>query len=331
METRSRKQDALLGLLIIGVVGLFLWLSFAVGGGSFSGARSFVLLFDNAAGLHEDNVVTIAGVQIGRVDQIDIEGKLANVRIAIRPDVKLYANAQATIRAKSLLGEKYVDLVPGEPPAPELPVGARIEQNPHSVDIDELIRGVSTLVTSLNTIVPPLEAAVTRFDQVLAGTDGEEAATELTRTIAATGDLIRQTSALLGDSSDDLRAIVKLTRAKGPDALENLAAASKRLDRLLSVLDPDALQKAAERVQPTVTNLNQASVDLKNAMGDIKAASTRFDGLVRKLDRALTRMEQIDERAIREFLQKEGVRVNLIPDSNVEKRLERLRERDDRP
>ena len=77
-------------------------------------------MLDSALGLYPDNPVTIAGVPIGVVEQVTVEGKQARVKIAIRPDMPLYSNAKAAVRARSLLGEKYIDLDPGDIKQPTL-------------------------------------------------------------------------------------------------------------------------------------------------------------------------------------------------------------------
>ena len=47
--------------------------------------------------------------------------------------------------------------------------------------------------------------------------------------------------------------------------------------------------------------------------------------LMNKVDKNLTRLDDVNERTIREFFQVQGVRVNLIPDASVERRVRRLR------
>lgn len=325
METRSAKLDVLLGAIVLGAISLFVWLSLAVGGGAPREAKRYVLLFDSALGLHEDNSVAIAGVQVGVVDDIGIEGRRARVTIAIDPSVVLHDNAKAAVRAKTLLGEKYVDLDPGEAPAGVLAAGAVLDQNVPTVEIDSVIRSVSQLVASLNVITPPLETAVTRVDAMLKDADNEQLSAELTKTLADAGTLIRETSKLVNESSDDLKVLLRMMREKGPGIFDQLDSASGRLDRVLAALDDDSLQKGAERIGPTLENVDGAMRDMRLAMADIKSASGRIESILVKLDRNLSRVEDINERSIREFFQVEGVRVNLIPDARVERRVKHLR------
>ncbi len=325
METRSAKLDVLLGAIVIGVAALFVWLSLAVGGGAPRDSQRYVLLFDSALGLHEDNSVAIAGVHVGVVDDIGIDGRRARVTIAIDPGVTLHEGARAAVRAKTLLGEKYIDLDPGEGPAPVLAAGAVLDENVPTVEIDSVIRSVSQLVASLNVITPPLETAVMRVDAMLKDADNEQLSEELTRTLADAGTLIRETSSLVNESADDVKVLLRLMRDKGPNIFEQLDSASGRLDRVLASLDQEAIAKGTEKIGPTLDNVDGAMRDMRLAMADIKSASGRIESILVKVDRNLSRMEDVNERSIREFFQVEGVRVNLIPDARVERRVKHLR------
>jgi virulence factor Mce-like protein len=325
MESRSKKLDALLGAIVLAVIGVFVWLSLAVGGGAPRDAERYVLLFDSALGLHEDNAVAIAGVQVGVVDSIGIEGRKARVVVAIEPNVELHADAKAAVRAKTLLGEKYVDLDPGEAPAELVAPGSTIEENVPTVEIDTVIRDISQLVASLNVITPPLEAAVTRVDALLRDPDSQELTDELTRTLADAGTLIRETSDLVSTSKQDFRALLKLGRDKGPAIFDQLDSATARMDRVLAVLDDEKLKEGAGKIGPTLDNVDGAVQDMRVAMADIKAASGKLESIMGKLDKNLTRLDDVNERTIREFFQVQGVRVNLIPDASVERRVRRLR------
>lgn len=325
METRSAKLDVLLGAIVLGVAALFVWLSLAVGGGAPREAQRFVLLFDSALGLHEDNSVAIAGVHVGVVDDIGIEGRRARVTVAIDPSVTLHENAKAAVRAKTLLGEKYVDLDPGEPPSPVLAAGATLDDNVPTVEIDSVIRSVSQLVASLNVITPPLETAVTRVDAMLKDANNEQLSEELTRTLADAGTLIRETSSLVNESSDDLKVLLRMMREKGPSIFEQLDSASGRIDRVLAALDQESITEGTAKIGPTLDNVDGAMKDMRLAMADIKNASGRIENILVKVDRNLSRIEDVNERSIREFFQVEGVRVNLIPDARVERRVKHLR------
>lgn len=326
METGSWKAEAALGALVVGVLAAFIWLTFAVGGGAPKDAHRYVLLLDSALGLSEDNAVAIAGVKIGVVDEIVVEGRRARVTIAIEPDVELHGGARAALRQKTLLGEKYVDLDPGAPPAPVLAPGSVLEDNVPTVEIDKVIRDVSLLVDRLNNIAPPLESAVARVDTMLQGEGGDRLEKELVDTLADVRQLVKTTNHLVQGSSDDVAAVLAMMRDKGPLLADRLESASARLDDILAGVDPKMIEDAAGRVGPAAENIDRITVDMRQAMADFRTAAKRLDGVLARFDKTLLKIDSVDEQDVREFFQLQGVRVNLIPDASVTSRVKKLRE-----
>lgn len=326
MEPGSWKAEAALGALVVGVLVVFIWLTFAVGGGAPRDANRYVLLLDSALGLSVDNAVAIAGVKVGVVDDIRVDGRRAKVTIAIEPKVMLHADARAALRQKTLLGEKYVDLDPGQAPAPELAPGSVLDNNVPTVEIDKVIRDVSLLVDRLNNIAPPLESAVARVDTMLQGEGGDRLEQQLVDTLGDVRQLVKTTNHLVQGSSDDVAAVLALVREKGPPLADRLESASARLDAILAGIDPKMIEDAAGRVGPAAENIDKITSDMRTAMADLRVAAKRLDGVLARFDKTLTKIDAVDEQDIREFFQLQGVRVNLIPDSTVTNRVKKLRE-----
>ena len=56
--------------------------------------------FDSVAGLKAGSTVEIAGVQVGQVKGISLHGERALVTLALKPDVKIYGDAIASIKTR---------------------------------------------------------------------------------------------------------------------------------------------------------------------------------------------------------------------------------------
>ncbi|MBN1273705.1 MAG: MCE family protein [Candidatus Aminicenantes bacterium] len=72
------------------------------------------VLFDSAAGLEKSAMVRMAGVRIGTVDGIRLHGMQAQAILRINQDVHIRKKSQATLAALGLLGEKYIEILPGD-------------------------------------------------------------------------------------------------------------------------------------------------------------------------------------------------------------------------
>ena len=74
-----------------------------------------VARFDQVGGLRVRSPVTIAGVRVGQVSDIQVDPQTyeAVVRLAIEPTYRLPTDTSAQIYTAGLLGEQYVALEPG--------------------------------------------------------------------------------------------------------------------------------------------------------------------------------------------------------------------------
>jgi len=124
---------------------LFLWVTF--GGPTPFRAKSYELKvpFNEATQLAEQSDVRISGVNVGKVQSIDLSpnGKQALATVAIDDQYgPLPKSTRAILRTKTLLGETYIELTPGSRKGPELEDGAILpEANvAESVQLDEIFR-----------------------------------------------------------------------------------------------------------------------------------------------------------------------------------------------
>lgn len=95
-------------------------------------------VFPTVAGLREGATVEIAGVQIGRVQDIQLADYAAAVTLRIDKQVQLQEDAIASIRTRGLIGEKYVRVSPGGSDR-LLTAGDRLREVEPPIDIETLI------------------------------------------------------------------------------------------------------------------------------------------------------------------------------------------------
>ena len=74
--------------------------------------RTYVLFRDGSK-IALGTPVVIAGVKVGQVDKVAIEGTLARVDLRVNSSVQLPIDSWATRRADSLFGDAYVEIIPG--------------------------------------------------------------------------------------------------------------------------------------------------------------------------------------------------------------------------
>lgn len=96
--------------------------------------------FSSISGLKTGATVEIAGVEVGRVDkiQLDLQDFEAKVRMQIDPGVPIQEDAIASIRTKGLIGDRYITISPGGSEEILKPYDSLTQTEP-AINFEELI------------------------------------------------------------------------------------------------------------------------------------------------------------------------------------------------
>lgn len=125
----------LIGIIALGYISIKLGKMEWVGGGGYQ----VTAVFPSVAGLKVGALVEIAGVEVGRVKSLNLdEDYQARVLLDIDLGVTLQEDSIASIKTKGLLGEKYVEIVPGGTDE-IIENGGKIQDTEPPIDLEELI------------------------------------------------------------------------------------------------------------------------------------------------------------------------------------------------
>ncbi|MGD0826940.1 MAG: outer membrane lipid asymmetry maintenance protein MlaD [Desulfobaccales bacterium] len=95
--------------------------------------------FDNVSGLAQGGSVEVAGVRVGRVETIRLTpGDQAAVTLSLKPGLQLHDDAIASIRTRGIIGDKFVQLSPGNSEK-LISAGGTIHDTESGIDLEELI------------------------------------------------------------------------------------------------------------------------------------------------------------------------------------------------
>ncbi|MCK4846436.1 MAG: MCE family protein [Deltaproteobacteria bacterium] len=243
------SPEAKVGIFVFAGLVLLVYMSLRIGGMSFGQEEGYNLKvrLANISGLADDASVRIAGVEVGRVQDIALEDNIAVLGIRVKPDIRVGEDFTAAIRTRGLLGEKFLELVPGAPGARTLNDGEEIVRVKTSMDIEKLV-GVLTdvatdvkLVTAslsnvlggkegeqtLRNIVDNIESITFRIDSLVARNDAE-----LSEAIAN----LNTFSKSITEVADSLNAVIDENRGNFKDGIENMKTASTKLDQVLGAI-----------------------------------------------------------------------------------------------
>ncbi|GAB0115241.1 outer membrane lipid asymmetry maintenance protein MlaD [Acidisoma sp. C75] len=151
---RRNAAEVLAGLVVLVVAAGFLAYALATSGAASIPGNIYTASFDRIDGLSVGSDVRMAGVKVGTVTEtaIDPQTYLAKVDFTVAKDIALPTDSSAAIASQSLLGGKYLSLVPGGSETMIKPGGA-ITVTQGSVSLEDLlgkfIFSVTDLVSSL--------------------------------------------------------------------------------------------------------------------------------------------------------------------------------------
>ena len=164
---RTRSLELAVGTFLVAAVIALFFLAIKVSGLSDETSKPSYRVyahFQNIGGLTLRAKVTMAGVTIGRVTNIELDHKRLNAKVTldIHKDVnEISTDVVASILTAGLLGEKYIGLVPGADDT-YLKEGDEIEQTQSSLVLEDLI---GKFLFNKATEQKPAEDATTRKDE----------------------------------------------------------------------------------------------------------------------------------------------------------------------
>jgi len=139
--TEYKRIEITVGLFVfIGLVSMF-YMALKLGEVGGLGASGYHLsaTFDDVGGVRAGADVMIAGVVVGRVDDVHLnERDRAEVSMRINDDVKITMDAIASIRTKGIIGDRYIRISQGGDDM-MLQSGESVEETEPAINLEDLV------------------------------------------------------------------------------------------------------------------------------------------------------------------------------------------------
>jgi phospholipid/cholesterol/gamma-HCH transport system substrate-binding protein len=153
------STEAKVGILVLVGIILLFFMSFRVSRLERLRGEVYTALFPSVSGLVVNANVEVAGVPVGRVEDIGLEGGMAKVWMKIG-QVQLHEDAEATIKTHGVLGDKYIEVKPGSPEAPLLTPGGIIINAQAAPDMDQLFASLESAASGMADLGRSLQETI---------------------------------------------------------------------------------------------------------------------------------------------------------------------------
>jgi phospholipid/cholesterol/gamma-HCH transport system substrate-binding protein len=249
------------------------------------GGDTYYAAFKESGGLKANDEVRVAGVRVGKVQEVALAGDHVRVEFTVQRGIDFGRDTGVDIKVKTLLGAMYLSLVPKG--SGQLEEGSVIPmaRTTSPYDVVEAFSGLADtseridtdqLATSLDTLASLMESTPEEFQGALRGMSA------LSQNIAARDQQLNEllgnmqkVSKVLADRNGDLITLMddgdKLFRAlvARREAVHNLLTATSRLSQELTALvrqTREDLKPALEHLDSVLDMLRKNQENLDNSL-----------------------------------------------------------------
>jgi phospholipid/cholesterol/gamma-HCH transport system substrate-binding protein len=267
------------GLLVIlaGAI-LFFFLTFIRKGGlRDSESLRVVATFKDASGLTRRSKVQIAGIPVGEIERIQLEGLKARVYLKVRNDVEVRQNASVTKRSESLLGDYMIDLNPGTEDSPKMENGGEITRVADA-------QGMEQLMGSLQLITSDVQAVTQSLRNVLGGAQGQGSLEAIVQNMVKLTEAVERT---IRDSAVKLDAILSNVEVVSGDVRRLTGREQASIGTIV-----DNLTAISQDVREVVSSVKRVVGENE---GDVKGEMSSLKSTITRLDHTLANVEAVTE------------------------------------
>jgi len=274
------------GIIAVIVIGVFIWgFSFIKGSNLFDDNRVFYAEYDNVQGLSPSAPVTINGLKVGTINQIDFHpdkvGRLI-VKFSLESKFKFSKNSIAQIYSPDFISGKSIKIITSM-------------NGSTAVSGDTLVGNVEAgILGALNDQIAPLQSKVESFlinaDSLLVGFNNvfdKESQVNLKQSIAKLNSSL-STFKSASNSLDNMLS----DNGKIDSILSNATLASNNLVKLSDSLKEVNIKSTVAELEATLSNFNGILANMKDGKGSM-GKLLKDESLYKNLEGASKEMEEL--------------------------------------
>jgi phospholipid/cholesterol/gamma-HCH transport system substrate-binding protein len=289
MKPFRERNPVVIGAVSIAVLALLFVAAFRaqdlplIGGGD-----TYYAEFEESGGLKVNDEVRLAGVRVGKVNSIELDGGKVRVGFQIKTDADMGDETRAAIKVKTILGSMFLSIEPAGDGELEEEDTIPVERTSSPYDVVDAFTGLAETSADIDT--DQLAASLTTLADLTRNTpeefrDALEGVSALSEVVASRDEEIntlleslRRVSTVLDARDEDIIGLMRdadvLFRAllERRDAIHNILVSTVTLSRELTAL------------------VRQSRADLKPALQHLESVLAVVNKNEDNLDRSLELM-----------------------------------------
>ncbi len=286
MKPFRERNPVVIGAISLAVLAMALVAAFRaqdlplIGGGD-----TYYANFSEAGGIKVGDEVRIAGVRVGAVESIELDGDQVHIGFRIKTDSEFGPTSRADLKVKTLLGDMFLAIEPAGSGQMAEGTTIPVERTSSPYDVVDAFEGLADTAADINT--DQLAQSLTTLADLSRNTPEEfqgalEGVSALSANVAAKNDEInsllknlRRVSSVLDDRDQDIVALMKdsdvLFRAlvARRDAVHRLLVSTTQLSKELTALVRDTradLKPALSSLEEVLDVLNKNEDNLDDSL-----------------------------------------------------------------
>lgn len=289
----AQRQELAVGLFAIATLVVAFYATFRLGGCRSLVAppgRSLIVRFDNAAGVEPRTEILVAGVRVGEVEAVSIEGGRARLDLRVTEDsLDIPIDSTVAIRSRGLLGERVVELAAG--------ASDRLARDGDILTTTVEAPSLDRLLDHLVVVAEDVQAVARSLRLVLGGPEGEESvamiieslrdvSVSLREFVDENGDALGRAITQLDVFTAELARLAEDNGQTVGEMLESFASASGRMQDVM-----DHLANVTGGVEQGEGTLGKLLTD-ETLYEDAQASIRELKSALREVRRAAEEMQE---------------------------------------
>lgn len=268
-------------LVLVSGAFLFIFLAFIATGG-FSGRNALPVhaYFPDASGLSVKSRIQVAGISVGEITSIELEGARAKISMRIDRQVDLRTDATISKRSESLLGDYQLELHPGTGQGQPMPENGQI------LVLDA--QGMQQLMGSLHGIAEDVKAVTGSLREVLGDTQGAESmrtivenverlTTHLDQTVRASQDQLERILANVERITADVRQVTEGQNSQLQRVVDDIEAITGDTRAMLSAFRRSVEGMEGQELEASVASVKETLERLERTVGHVEEISRKIN------------------------------------------------------